>query len=453
MMCSASQNLAMAEITPRLELGLYYNDNATLAESGDEQQAYITEIKPGILLVRDGRRFDGRLDYALQGLHFSGDIDETNTHHQLTADSTTMFVPQSLYLDAGATRSQQFITPDGTIDMDNLSDNENRSDVTTYSLSPYIRQRYGVIASAEYRLGYQRVEYEENVGIEEIDSSNSNASINIQSGPSFTELHWQFNYSYNEIDYDENDIDTLFKRSTLGLRSRMSPKFSVLANIGYEDNEYERVLDEEPPSGSIWSAGFAWTPTQRTSLEVTGGERFFGSTASVDFSHRTRRTRWNVTYSEDVTTASQIQAIDMDPDNELGVDIILRQTTSVILLERLSFVFSMETGRTTISSSLFKDRRTTEVDNEQEHSLGANFSVDWRFMPRTSVSVELTRYEIEPTASERTDTVTNTRIALQRRIRPSVTGSVGYGALRRESTDGSGEYDRNLISLTVLAEF
>jgi hypothetical protein len=297
------------------------------------------------------------------------------------------------------------------------------------------------------------VEYEESATIEEIDSSNRSASINIQSGPGFNELRWQFAYSYNETDYDESDLDTVFERSTLGLRYRVSPKFAVLANLGYEDNEYERVVDDDPPSGSIWAAGFAWTPTQRTSLEVTGGERFFGSTASVDFRHRTRRTEWSLTYSEEITTIPQIQAVDVDPENELAVDSLLRQTTSVILLERLAFGFSMETGKTTISSSLFNDQRTTEADNEQEDVLGATVSLDWQFMPRTSASVAVTRYEIDPPASERTDTITNTRIAVERRIRPSITASVGYGTLRRDTTDGSGEYDRNLISLVMLAEF
>ena len=49
-------------------------------------------------------------------------------------------------------------------------------------------------------------------------------------------------------------------------------------------------------------AGFAWEPSSRTSVSASIGERFFGRTYYLSASHRTRRTVWNISYDEAVTT-------------------------------------------------------------------------------------------------------------------------------------------------------
>ena len=51
--------------------------------------------------------------------------------------------------------------------------------------------------------------------------------------------------------------------------------------------------------------GFDWTPTPRTRLAATAGQRLGDETYSFEFSHRTRLTTWNVTYAEDVTTSRE----------------------------------------------------------------------------------------------------------------------------------------------------
>ena len=449
-------NSARAGIAPRLEAALYYNDNVTLATPGQEQEAYITELKPGILLERDGRRFNGRLDYTLQVLNFSGDIDRTDTYHQLLANSTTMLVSQLLFLDAGASYSQQFISPDDDIALDNLSVTENRTDVLTYSLSPYVRQQYGSTANAEYRIGSQRVEYKESATVDQIDSTNSSAFITVESGPRFNQLRWGVTYSYDQIDYDEEGVDTTLQNTLLGLRYQLSPKFGVLTNIGYEDNEYEQVAGEDPPSGTIWSAGFAWTPSRQTSLEITTGERFFGSTASFNFRHRARQTEWLLAYTEDITTTPQLLA-EYETGGDLGSGVsanpILRQTTSVIFLKRILFSFSLETSKTIVNAELFKDQREYQDTNQQEDVLSADISWRWRFMPRTTAILSTTWYETNPSVTDRTDRLMSNSLSVERRIRRTVTGIISYGTLKRDSEVESAEYERNLVSMALRAEF
>src|SRR5207244_1888506 len=44
--------------------------------------------------------------------------------------------------------------------------------------------------------------------------------------------------------------------------------------------------------------------TSRTRLAATAGRRYFGSTASIELSHRTRLTVWNLSYLQDISTTS-----------------------------------------------------------------------------------------------------------------------------------------------------
>ncbi|MGD8570573.1 MAG: TIGR03016 family PEP-CTERM system-associated outer membrane protein, partial [Gammaproteobacteria bacterium] len=369
-------------------------------------------------------------------------------------DSTTDLVSRSLFLDARASYSQQFITPEGTIDLDNLSDIQNRADVLTYSLSPYLRQQYGSTANAEYRVSSQRVEYKETTSVEELNSTTNNASIMLESGTAFNQLLWRITYSYNKINYDEQGADSTLQRELLALRYRLTPKFAALGNIGYENNDYAQVVGEDPPSGSIWSAGFAWTPSRRTSLEVTAGERYFGSTGSLNFTHRTRRTQWSLQYTEEITSTPELQAELTGEVGPTGNPLFnVTQTTSVILLERWQFSFSFDTGKTIITTDLYDNQVEFQTTKEQESTLGATLTWRWRFMPRTSAVLNTTWYETEPRGSNRTDTLTDAGVSIERQLSRSVTGSLGYGKLTRNSDVPTAEYERNLISLVIRAQF
>lgn len=48
-----------------------------------------------------------------------------------------------------------------------------------------------------------------------------------------------------------------------------------------------------------------WTPTERTSIAISGGQRFFGDTYSALARHRTRLTAWEARYDEGPTTFNQ----------------------------------------------------------------------------------------------------------------------------------------------------
>ncbi|MCI0505897.1 MAG: TIGR03016 family PEP-CTERM system-associated outer membrane protein [Gammaproteobacteria bacterium] len=449
---------ARADITPKLEMYLHYNDNVSLNTSGLEKESIITELKPGLFIEHDGRRFDALINYDVQFLHFSGDVDDDKTYQQLFADTTTMFVPELFYLDARATYSQQFIDPLGTISLDNLSLTDNIADVSTYTISPYVRQRYGVTATGDYRIGYENLTYHGTETISQSDTQIQTASATIESGPRFDDLGWRLFYSYENVK-PENELDTTFQRSIFSVNYRVRPNFSLIGEIGYEDNRYEHVDTSEIPSGEYWAAGFGWNPSIRTSMEVKAGERFFGNTGSFLFTHRTRRTIWRIEYLEDITTTAQLQVSsqNQDPtqpqDPSMALNPILSQTVEVVFLERFALTFTGTTAKTETSFTMYKDVRTYQEDGGEEEVLGAGLDWRWRIFTRTSVVLDAQWYRQDYRGSERADKTTQSELSLERQIQRTLTGVIAYGWLDRNSNEEEFQYDRNLVSIGVRAEF
>ncbi|HEY5603058.1 MAG TPA: TIGR03016 family PEP-CTERM system-associated outer membrane protein, partial [Gammaproteobacteria bacterium] len=447
LLCASVQ----AEITPTLETYVHYNDNVSLDPPGLEKYSIITELKPGILIELDGRRLDARIDYDVQFLNFAGDVDDTKTYQQLFADTTTTLAPELFYLDARATYSQQFIDPLGTVSLDNLSLTDNIADVSTYTISPYIRQRYGVFATGDYRIGYENLTYHGTETISQSDTAIKTASVLIESGPRFDDFRWNLSYSYRNVQPD-NELDTTFQRSLLSLSYRVRPKLRVIGEIGYEDNVYERVDTSEIPSGEYWAAGFGWNPSIRTSMEVKVGERFFGNTGSFLFTHRTRRTTWRIEYLEDIVTTAQLQ-VDHENDPLPLPNPIYSQTVEVIFLERFALTFTGTTAKTETSFRMYNDFRTYQEDGGEEEVMGATLDWRWRIFTRTSVLFNAEWYRQEPRATEIVDKTSQAELSIERLIRPALTGVIAYGWLKRDSTEPTSEYDRNLLSIGIRAAF
>ena len=124
--------------------------------------------------------------------------------------------------------------------------------------------------------------------------------LRMQSGPAYRLLRWDLDYYRDNIDYDtQNDI--MSEAITGSARRLVTPTVGLLAELGYE--EYDTDIPGTEFNGSNWKAGIEWTPSPRTRVAGSAGERFYGNTYDFDFSTRTRRTTFRVGYRESITTA------------------------------------------------------------------------------------------------------------------------------------------------------
>jgi uncharacterized protein (PEP-CTERM system associated) len=82
-----------------------------------------------------------------------------------------------------------------------------------------------------------------------------------------------------------------------------TPRFGLTGMGGYERNSFLSIRGN--PSSPTWTAGFVWTPNERTNIVANAGQRFYGATYFAQAIHRTRLTIWNFNYIEEITTFNQ----------------------------------------------------------------------------------------------------------------------------------------------------
>ena len=92
---------------------------------------------------------------------------------------------------------QQNLTLFGPQAVNNVNVTGNRTDVRTMSISPYLRHRFGSVATGEVRYLHNELSSSNSI----VNSSADAYSANINSGEAFRILNWGLNYSNQMIHF------------------------------------------------------------------------------------------------------------------------------------------------------------------------------------------------------------------------------------------------------------
>ncbi|SDA29529.1 uncharacterized protein, PEP-CTERM system associated [Nitrosospira sp. Nsp18] len=289
-------------VTPRMNVIESYSDNIRLGRTsnGSGSGDFVSQVNPGLYMNGLGPRFNLNLMYMMNNLFYAQNSNLTRTRHQLNATGTAELIEDLFFVDGRAAMTQQNLSLTGPQSLDNVNVTGNRADVRTYRISPYLRHRFKDFASTELRYNYNQVTSDANALF---NSQGTGYLFSLNSGSAFSTLGWGFNYSNQTVHFDRSNRNVEFERYTANLRYRVTAQFSLTATGGYEKNSFLSIRGN--PSSPTWSVGFLWTPTERTSIAISGGQRFFGDTYSALARHRTRLTAWEARYDEGLTTFNQ----------------------------------------------------------------------------------------------------------------------------------------------------
>jgi uncharacterized protein (PEP-CTERM system associated) len=239
-----------------------------------------------------------------------------------------------------------------------------------------------------------------------------------------------------------------------------------------------------------WSAGFAWTPSRRTNLTATYGQRFYGDTYDVSASYRARTSSWRVSYTEGVNDISQLTLREGtvylflcpgenpgDPPVFVESPFLISPAPGCILLGSQSGlipsltdgVFVSKTFRAGVnwgvrrisySVNAFDTRRTYLIqDNAEDRSQGLDFGANYRLDPQTSMfsRLALTWNEEPATLSgltaDREDELLTFTLGANRSFGRDLTGALTYRYFRRDSNDPLAEYTENNITASANLSF
>ncbi|MHB8947498.1 MAG: TIGR03016 family PEP-CTERM system-associated outer membrane protein [Rhodoferax sp.] len=292
--CAQEGPAPAVSVVPRIGVTEIFTNNVGLA-SAAPQSEQITQISPGVRIAVQGTRLQVYFDYARNELLYAQDSSPRQSQNALNTFGTLEFLDDRAYLDFNGLISQQAISAFGAQSIDNTSINANRTEVSTYRLSPYVRGRIGDIANYEARYSRSLTSSDSGLGS---DVTTGDAAAKVSADRAFGNLGWSADASQQTADYSAGR-QTEANRLNMGLSYAITPQLSVSARAGRETNNYT-TLDMESYDTS--GVGVNWAPSERTKLSASLDKRPFGDAHSVSFEHRTPRTAWRFSDSKDVST-------------------------------------------------------------------------------------------------------------------------------------------------------
>ncbi|ABD68412.1 conserved hypothetical protein [Rhodoferax ferrireducens T118] len=284
----------LVSVVPRISISEVLTNNVGLS-STNPQADQITQISPGILVNVAGARVHAYFDYSRNELFYAQDSSSQKSQNALNTFGTLEVIDNWAFLDFSGNISQQSISAFGAQSVDNTSINPNRTEVSTYRLSPYVRGLLGSVANYEAR--YSRTVTSSDAaigrGVTTVD-----AVAKVGADRAFGNLGWSADASQQTADYSAGR-PTESERLNLGLSYAVTPQLSVSARAGRETNNYTSLDKQNYDTSGV---GVNWAPSERSKLSASLDHRPFGDAHSVSFEHRTARTAWRFSDSKDVST-------------------------------------------------------------------------------------------------------------------------------------------------------
>ncbi len=488
------------KITPSIDLRETYSDNVRLASDGNEQSDFITQISPGISVTGTGARLKLNGRYSMQNIFYASESDAKSLHHQLSGNANAELWEDIFFIDGKASISQQNTSNYGSQASDNTNITGTRSNVVTYSISPYILHHFKNFASTETRFTHDSVSTDSSMS----DSQSDRLQFRITSGRDFGRLGWGLNYSRQKIDSTSQSGGTSLsnndsKNYSADLSYRLTPQFRLTATAGQQKNSYQSLTGKSS-GGTYWNGGFVWTPSQRTNISANAGHQFYGNSYAFKVDHRSHRTLWSINYSEDITSTREqflsptvISTADFLVNSHLfdalpeadrkaaadafvianGLPLALAENINYFsnryfLQKRLQASVSLTGVRNTLILSMFNSQREAQTSqtadslllgpldlslNDDTRSTGMSLLWNWRIAPHTNANVNAGITRTTSSGSDRQEDSKTLRAAVTHRFGPDLNGTVELRRNERDSSQPTGDYTENAISASVNLSF
>jgi len=480
------------DVVPTLSVGETYTDNLSLAPDALKRRDWVTQVTPGISIAATEARMRFNATYAPEYVYYARGQEDNQVYQRLNATGNAELAKQLLFVDAGANVNQYNVSLQGPLTTSNVNTTGNRTTAKTFFVSPYLVRDFGSAARGEARFAYNVWNSDDTTVLS--DSEANRISLRLASGPAYKLLTWNLAYSKETINH-ESQQDTFTEVITANARRLITPTVGLLAKVGYED--YDDQVIGPASERLLWGAGFDWTPTPRTRLAVTAGERFYGDTYSFDFRHRTRLTTWSAVYSEDVTstrseffvpattsTAGYLEPLFLSqfPDpvaRQKAVEEFIARTglppslgaplnffsNQRFLVKRWQASAGLLGVRNVLIANVFKEAREVLAGSvvlpstgdfaasNTVRQTGMSLQWNWRMTARNAWNLSGTYSRNEYPGTSRIDNLTYVGMGLTRQFQPQFSGSLNYRRQQSDSNQSASSYTENALLATLQMRF
>lgn len=455
------QSIAVA---PRIIIAETWTDNALLNNTGKSE--LITEISPGIHVDLNKARAKGSLDYAIRGIAYANSTAANRTINALSSTLQFEAIDDTFFLDVAGTISQQATSAFGSQSVDDTSVNSNRTEVSTYRISPSLKGHLSDLAT--YSARYNR-SITSSGATGAYDSASNEVSLEFKGDIGAKRLSWTADIKNQDVHYSAGRT-VEYGTALLGLAFAVTQRFNVSAHTGIESNNFTTPSKE---SSAVNGVGLAWKPMESTKLLAVLLHHSYGDTYKLDFDHRTARTVWHYSDTKQVTPTpgagsrgtaydlyfSQFAATEPDPIARAQLVNTYLQTygispgamvntgftaASMGLEHRQLLSFALLGVRDTITFSAGQsesnrlDTLTTAIDDFtasptiRQQALSGNLS--HRLTPDYSLGLLISQINTTGTTSTQSTTLRAVKLSLTGKVGKKTTATFG---LRRVNSENS----------------
>lgn len=442
-----------------------YSDNVGLVDdNADRNSDLITDLSPTLSVRGSGGRASLDLDFQYSRLFYKNDDDRNEGITTLNSRGQAEIWDRIAFIDATASTSRQVTSSDGAVANSTAGQTVNRSDVTSFEVSPFLLHHFGEWVETETRLRFNRVNVEGDVS----NNTTIEEQFRANGGQRFSRLGWVATIDNFKEDRGNDTPQRSSFNGDLNLSFAYDRRLALLGGVGYEDVDDGTLTDE--PQGVTWNAGFAYTPNPRTSLRATYGRRFDARNVALDASHSlSRRTTFRAQFTEAQITVQRLVnqnlnflTVDVNgdlidsrtglpfdsgnPDFGLQSDTIRRRAFNATLVGTR--------GRNTFDLSANWQARKTDSTGIEQIVIGTNGRFQRRLSQRSTASISGSFRNTDfGDAAGRIDNLFTIGGDLRYRVFRSANAVLAFIRTQRRSNGESNGLTENSVSLSLRQEF
>lgn len=469
------------QFTPTLGATATLTDNVN-QRATNQESSLVLSVTPGFSLQYEGsRRLQAGMFYGLTGVTRTGAGQSDSLFSSLNASGKAELIEDFLFIDGHAGISQQLISLLGS-QADATVNDTNRATTGVYSISPYIKQRFGNFADAELRYSATGSIFQTGATNDIYSNTLSGA---LDSGSRFNSLFWGLNFSMRNASV-QNGQNSQFDHYGTTLGYGLTHHLQVLGTLGYDSNEYT-ATPGTAISGRSWTLGMNWSPNRRTGIEASFGESYFGRTYGLNLNYRNDHSVWTVRYNDGVNDISQ-QLLNTQPYYEWSCDegvftaygalppagktnctvqntapiapVNSGLTNGIYVSKTFNAAAYWTKGRSSLGLSVFDTHRQyQQVEGKPEDSTrGVAANYGYRLQPLTTLTAGfgLTNNQSPAGLSSvisRDDDFYSTNLGVNHQFGSRMTGALVYRHQWRDSNDPTAEYTENNITASANISF
>lgn len=281
-----------------------YTSNVNYAAQGGNDSDFATSVSATLGIHGEGARVKLNGSIAATGLLYARQTQNNSIAPTVNLSGSVEAIEKFLFVDATASVNTTFFSPFGPQPGNIVNATANRYISQTYGLNPYIQ---GQIPGT--KITYQL--RDDNTwtlaspfGDASVETPNTYlnrlyASMTTPAAP----LGWTLEYTGTR--YQPSGVD-LYGSYTIQigrgiLTYQFDPQLQVSVRGGYESTRFPLTGTEDVTYG----LGGQWSPSDRTNVVGYWEHRFFGSSYSLQISHRLPRTAMSASFARGLGTYPQ----------------------------------------------------------------------------------------------------------------------------------------------------